>query len=298
MSAFFPRVSTVSRLAALVPANATAWKAGHFDAAQLYRSCELIGSEFERSFQLFESEEDKKNRPDLETMRKANREKATAELGVDPVDGLLAHLDTDGLLCGNLEDLDARGQVLIAMRLRDEQAFVAGLQKALEKGKGFVNKFEDIEHGDVKIGRYGITLLGNVYCAVGHGMFIVAGGEDGEGQVKSLLDAERKAAAKPATAAGAPTENSGLPAEFAALSRHLPPGCNGVGASTIALTLQLLLSGMREILGPIAGSPPELQGLDEEAMEQLTELLQQHHLDRVRMMSGCADEVWRWRIFW
>lgn len=294
LAALFPRAAALSRFAMLVPKGTTAWKAGHFDPAQLYRTVELFAADMENSFRFFESEEDKKKRPDVETIRKGYRAKATEELGVDPVDGLLAYIDTDGLICGNLEDLDARGQMLFAMGLRDEKAFQAGLDRVLEKGKGFVNKMEDLEHGDVKFGRYGVPLLGNVYCAVGHGMLVIAGGEDGEGQVKRLLDAERKVPAKSDPAASVPP----MPEEFAPLTRHLPPGCNGMGACSIALTLQLLSTGMREIMGPVVGGQLGLEAFDDEALEKLTELLQAHHLDRVRAMSGYADETWRCRLFW
>lgn len=286
----FPNVSSMSRLVTILPADATAWKVGHIDLAQTYVAVErLIAKMDGQSFGLRDEEID----PDMKVdeQQQKLRAEATKELGLDPVDGLLAYTATDALLLGFLADLEARGQFAFALRLRDEAAFRTAFNQMLEKCKGLVNKFEDIDHNGITICRYG-TMLGAFYCAIGRGMIVIAGGEVAEARVKSLLDA---AQALPLAASEKPAKAI---AGFESIARYSKADSNGAGMTSIVPTLQLGFGGIASILQPILGRNYLNKFYDEDQLDQLAELLTKYQLDRVRMLTGYADDTWRCRIFW
>ena len=269
----FPAANGLSSLLAVVPPKAPTWKIGHLDFVQGYNAIERAAAAFEEK--------------DAAELRKA----AVQELGLDPVTDLLAQLATDALLIGNVDRMleDETGGFLLALALRDEAKFKQSLAAIVKQGKGFVSREATDDHDGVAIERYGGMFTGDLQVAVGRGLFVLARGPDAETLVGQVLDAAKAAAGKPG--------DGKLPAAFADLQRHAPPGLNGAACASAVAGLQLL-SFLPELVGEAVPGVGRLERLDKETIEHCVELLAAHHLDRVRTLTGFAERQWRWRLFW
>ncbi|MBL9075985.1 MAG: hypothetical protein JNL08_00695 [Planctomycetes bacterium] len=273
-AALFPGTTGVPALQRLLPSAPGSWKVGRFDLLALYDAAVAVAAA---------------NGIDEPEMRQDMRE----QLGVDLRDDLLAHVTDAMLLHGaSFEDIDRleRTPWLLAFGLRDHAAFATSLETALAKAKPMLQREATVEHGNAKLWRYGNMFAYDLWLGVGDGLFVVAGGEDGEDRVKALFDAARAPAAAEAPA---------LPPAIADLQRHLPPGLNGAAAgdldSLAALPADLWWSLLREFV-PVPR--PQSTADTEQQREALRELLRQHHLDRLRSATGFAERTWRWRLYW
>ncbi|MBX3462846.1 MAG: hypothetical protein KF830_06720 [Planctomycetes bacterium] len=261
----------------LVPPGRSTWKAGVFDFVALH---------------------------DVVTTALASRHADTAEiradlrerLGVDLRDDLLAHLGTEVLFVGGegFADFDRLDRMpwALAVRLRDRGAFEPNLGKALAKARPMLSRAATVEHGPAKLHRYGAFGY-DLWFAVDDGLFVLAGGDDAEARLTALFDAARKPAAGPADA-----DAGSLPAPFAALQRHLPPGLTGLAEGDLDSLAAMPAGLWLELVDDMV--PWSLRGDGGEADDPaaLRALLAAHGLDVVRTATGFRDGTWRWRLFW
>jgi len=221
------------------------------------------------------------------------RAEATKELGVDPVDGLLAHLTDEVMLSigtvGDAEELRDTPWTF-AVRLRDEAAFAKGVDIALAKAKPMLSREATVENADGNLQRYGNFLGYDLWITTGQGLFALAAGDGAEDRLKALLAAAKAAKEKPAV-------DATKTADFESLARHVPAGLNGVARgevdSMIGIPLGAWVLGMGEISPQVFGVE-----VDVESREQFMELLAKHELHTIRTASGFADRRWLWRMFW
>lgn len=276
-AALFPPTGTLPALQHLLPKDGS-WKIGRFDLLALYDAIEKAAAV---------------NDVDLDDARKEMRD----DMGCDLRDDLLAHMTDELLFLGSpvrdSERLAETGWAL-AWRLRDRAAFEKSLDIALAHAKPALSREATIEDGDAKLHRYGNMFGYDLWFAVGSDLFVIAGGADTEARLESLLHTENGVA--PATATGEPT----LPKGLASLRRHLPPGLNGLASgdldSLTAIPAVWWLGMLREIVPFVNVGRDEEP--DDDAAEQLRDLLRQHQLDTLRSATGHAERTWRWRLFW
>ena len=217
------------------------------------------------------------------------RAEAKKELGIDPVDDLLAHMTDEVMVSvGAIDDPERLRDTpwTFAVRLRDQAAFGKGLDAALAHAKPMLSREASVENADGELRRYGNFLGYDLWITTGQGLFAIAAGANAEDRLKALL-----AAAK-AAKADAPKD-----ADFEALARHLPRGVNGLAHGAVDSMIAAPLGAWMLGMGDVA---PEVFGvhLDSESREQFLELLKKHELHTVRTASGFADSRWCWRLFW
>jgi hypothetical protein len=274
--AFLPSTAGVPALRRGVPAGPGSWKVGHFDFLALYLTLEKA----------------------LATVNQtANQVRAEAknELGVDIVDDVLAHLTDEVLLITSpVVQLDRPEDFswTLAIRLRDEEAFGKSLTTMIQKSKPFLQREATQKVGEVEIHRYGSMFGYDVLMGVGNGVFVVAGGRDGEAQITALLETLKS------TPAAADAKDPG----FDDLQRHLPPGCNGLAVgdigSIVAIPARIWFEILDEFtpLRRLRGPHDEMD--DPEQRAAVLELLKAHGLATLRSATGYAERTWRWRLFW
>ena len=273
LGALFPAAKGPSTFLTPAP-TAASWKAGHIDLTALW----IAGEKLVAAFSGQEPAEIRKETVD--------------ELGIDPIDDMLAFAATDYLLTGAFEQVIRGGpaDVLFALRLRDDAKFRTGFKTMLDKSKPFLQREAATTHGEVEIWRYGGMFTGDLLLAVGEGMLVCAHGEGAEAAIQARLDA---AGAKKGTEAPVPT----LP--WPDLVRYAPASGNGAALADVPLALKML-SVFGEILEEMLPFPIDaLTTLrDEEELERITAALREHHLDRVRTLTGHDGTTWRFRLLW
>lgn len=278
-AALFPATEGIPALQRLRPAKGS-WKVGRFDLRSLY---EVV----ERAMQTQES--------DGESIR----EEARKELGVDPVDGLLAHT-TDETMLYVLPPEDperlAQTEWAFVVGLRDQAAFQKGLDTALDKARPMLSREATIEHPAGEVRRYGNMFGYDVWLAVGQNLFAVAGGSNAEDRLTALLDGAKTPPPESATT---------TPADFETLRRHLPPGCNGLGFGAIDSMVGLPIGwwtlfgrGMAPFVFTDFSDTPEDAADNEEERERVLALMREHHLGTLQTATGYAGRQWCWRLFW
>ena len=272
--AFLPATAGVPALRHGVPAGPGSWKVGHFDFLALYLAIEKALATVNRTANQIRAEAEK-------------------ELGIDIVDDLLAHLTDDVLLITSPVVQFERPEDFswtLAVRLRDEAAFGKGLMTMLAKSKPMLQREATQKVGEVEIHRYGSMFGYDVLMGVGHGVFVLAGGRDGEQHITTLLE---KVKTMPAAAEA---RNPG----FDDLQRHLPPGCNGLAVGEVGSVVAIparLWFGLLDEFTPFRGLAHG-EELEPEQREEVLELLRKHGLATLRSATGCAERTWRWRLFW
>ncbi len=275
-AAVLPSSQGLSPLLRLVPARASVWSVGRFDwnalADAILRVVDL----------------------EMEWAPGRARQSVEKELGVDVLDGFLAHATDEMLVVGApFEDYDRAFEATwaIAIRLRDDTKFRAGLDEVLKQVKPFLSPAETTMVGDVALRRYGNLMRYDLWLGAGNGLFVLAGGRDAEDRAVTLLEGS---ATLDVTA---PT----VPDAFADLVRHLPPGHSGATLgnldSIVGVPTEWWFTILTELLPlPVGDSMTEAEA--EAAQERFRELLREHDLTRVRTASGQAEGRWRWRLFW
>lgn len=279
-AAFCTPATAVPALQRAAPKQGS-WRAGHFDFRAL---CETV-------FAVIDSE---RRNDDSKT-----RDLAKKELGIDPVDDLLAHATTEVLVLGSpMQAIDRPDDVTwaIALRLRDEKKFAQGLATMLEKTRPMLQRGEPQTIEGVEFHRYGNAINYKLWIGTGHDTLFFAAGREAEERLTQVVAAVKK----PADAAPGADAAAGA---FADLAKHLPAGLNARARVDLdvlfALPLELWRDLLYEILpGELRG---ELQGepkWTEEDSKRVRALLVDNNLLAVRTATGYADSTWRWRLFW
>lgn len=278
--AFLPASVGVSSLARLLPERSSVYSVGRFDCHALATTILRVVDAGVRG-----------------GGEKDARAEAKEELGIDLLDELTAHMTDDVLIVGSpFEDYDRMFEATwaIAFGLADDVKFRAGLDKLLPNAKPFLSPAETVQVGDVPLRRYGNFAQYDLWIGAGNGIFVVAGGRDGEARATGLL----QAAAQPT-----PAEPPALPA-FRDLERHLPPGLNGLSLGDLdaiaGIPTHWWLDVLTEILPlTIGGAGPAMTEEEAEAaQERFRRLLGEHGLTQIRSATGFADRRFHWRLFW
>ncbi|MBK8096341.1 MAG: hypothetical protein IPK26_04495 [Planctomycetes bacterium] len=131
---------------------------------------------------------------------------------------------------------------------------------------------------------------GDLLIAVGNGMLLCGHGDGAEAAIHARLDA---AGAKAGAPASAPT----LP--WPDLARYAPAGGNGAALADVPLALKMLsvFGDMAEEMLPFPiDAMSKLR--DDEELARITAALREHHLDRVRTLTGHDGTTWRFRLLW
>ncbi|MFY9341260.1 MAG: hypothetical protein WAT39_02140, partial [Planctomycetota bacterium] len=272
--ALCPEATTVSDLQRLAPPAGSAWKVGRFDWSALYETVLTAVIAVGR------------------TTRAEIEKDIRDETGIDLAADLFAHTTDEVLFVGSpLRGLDRPKEFtwLLAVKLKDQKAFAAGLATMLGKIKPLLSREETRKVGDAEVQRYGNMLGYDVWFATGHGLFVMAGGRDAEDELTALL----AAAAKPVTGPAEPA-----PA-FASVRPHLPPGNHGLARgdldSVLGMPLEWWFSGLEDLV--LFGIPAQAPS-DPEEREAVRALLQQHNLGTLLTATGHAERTWRWRLYW
>jgi hypothetical protein len=275
-AAFCPTTTAVPELQRLVSAETTAWKVGRFDFAALL---DTILAAIIASGDVPEGE-----------LRQEMRD----ELGIELDKDLFAHMRDEVLFVGSpLSGLDKPSEFTwaLAVQLRDEKAFAAGMATMLGKAKPFLSREGETKVGDIELQRYGNMLGYDVWFATGHGLFLMAGGRDAEERLTQLVNA----AATPAVAGAPPTVATKA---FGPLRSALPPGNNGLARmdldSVLAKPAEWWFLAVEDLM--VFGGPMEVK--DPEQREAVRALLQQHNLATIYTATGFDRRTWRWRLFW
>ncbi len=281
VAAFAPKSSGVSTLQRLVPKDAIAWKVGHFDLGALWEGAidALVAS----------------GMGNTEDELRAEMKKET---GIDPSQDLFPHLTDEVLFVGSsLRGLDRPEEFtwVLGWRLKDDKAFATNFAKVLASANPMLSReATETVHG-MEFQRYGNMLGYDLWFATGNGLVLVGGGRD----VEEWLTMLAKNAAVP-VAADAPALP--MPAEFAGVRTHLPPGLTGVARGDIDTLLTLPADWWLMILGevlpfPIRPRDGELSD-DPEAREAMQEMLRKHNLGTVRTATGRDKNTFHWRLYW
>lgn len=257
-----------------------AWKAGRLDLQALFQVVRDAAS-FARSS------------PDEEPSPAAAEAELQQELGIHLHRDLLAHTGDEYLLLlpplrGD-DDLE-RTTWGFALRLRDTAAFTRGFDAMMKQLKPYLSRADDERHGDIRLRRYGNMFGYPLWMAIGNDLFTIAGGGDAEAMLRKLLDGGRELPA-----------SGSVPESFAALERHLPPGCNGLGHLAVASVLALPDWLWFDLLLPALPWPrPGSADGEPEAVEReaARALLQEHQLDTLRSATGYHQRIWRYRLYW
>jgi hypothetical protein len=292
LGCLFPVAPGLSSMLSLVPKGQKAWKIGHLDLQQGYLA-------IERAVALMENlpEEKPKDTKGRQEAIDKTRKKVADELGLDPVVDLFAHLATDAMMLGNIEQAgDENAGFLLALRLRNDDAFRKALDTIAKKGKGFLNKMSSTDHDGVAIDRYGGLISGEMHLAVGRGLCVLATGPDAEERIGKLLDQQKAATVAPAD--GKPPALALLPG-FEKLDRFAPAGCNGAACGELVPVLRVVAKTLEGIgrIAPI-GFPDAIADFDDDAAAKLGTMLAAHHLDLVQTMTGSTADRWLLRILW
>jgi hypothetical protein len=288
LGCLFPVAPGMSSMVGLLPKGQKAWKVGHLDLQQGYLAIERMTALMD------ENPKDEKGR--REAIDKA-RKKVTEEMGLDPVADLFPHLATDAMMLGSIEEAaDDKAGFLLALRVRNDDAFRKALDTIARKGKGFLNKMSSTDHDGVAIDRYGGMISGEMHLAVGRGLCVLATGPDAEERIGKLLDQQKAAMAAPAD--GKPPALTALPG-FEMLERFAPAGCNGAASGELVPVLRVVAKTLEGIgrIAPI-GFPDAIADFDDEAAAKLGTTLAAHHLDLVQTMTGSTADRWQLRILW
>lgn len=276
LAAFCPMTTGLSPLTALVPAVSDGAKVGRFDLSALYAAFLALVQHSGWSAQA-----------DADI-----REEIRVELGIDPGTDLLAHTTDEIVFLGSpFRDVERVEDIpwALLVKLRDAAKFEAALQKLLTRAKPNLSFSESVQVGNVELRRYGNLLQYDVWLAIGHGVFFLGGGRDGEATLAALV---QQAAKLPADAKGS------LPASHADLQRHLPPGLSGVAHGDFSALLSLPGEWLSLLFGELLPFGSAAGAADPEQAAALRALLQEHRLTTVRSATGHADSTWRWRLFW
>lgn len=277
-AALCPASAAVPEVLRLVPPDTMSWKVGHFDFGALYGAvlAAICAS----------------GTSTLDELRAEIRE----SVGLDPAADLFAHLGDEMMFLGSpLRGLDRPSEFtwVMAVRLRDQKKFRAGLATALGKARPFLQREHTVKVGTAELHRYGSMAGYDVWLATGQDLFALAGGRDAEEELTALL----QRAASPAPADSGPPPP---PIAFAPLQRHLPAGLNGLASgdldSLVAMPIEwwlLAVDGLLPFRSPAGAEPP-----DPEQQAAVRALLQQHNLATLRTATGRAEQSWRWRLFW
>ena len=281
-AALMPATPAVSPLLTAVDQE-KAYAVGRFDLLRIYDTIlGLIGS----------------TRDDGTAVRRQIEE----DLGFDPGPGLLAHMTDEVMLSLpltdslNLFDRPQDTPWALTYRLRDVEAFKAGLKKLLPSFKPFFTRERTDMHGDIEIFRYGNMLSYDLWMAAGNGIFVFGGGSDAEERIIRTLD---RCAQLPTTL----PDDHAPPKGFAPLRRFLPPGLNGYTTGNLGSLANFPTWLWMDATSWLLPRPPMGRtdfDPDEEAEQQqaLARLLREHQLDLLRSATGYADRTWRWRFYW
>jgi hypothetical protein len=210
---------------------------------------------------------------------------------------LFAHLATDAMMLGNIEQAgDDNAGFLLALRVRNDDAFRKALDTIAKKGRGILSKMSSTDHDGVAIDRYSGMISGEMHLAVGRGLCVLATGPDAEERIGKLLDQQKAAMAAPAD--GKPPALAMLPG-FEKLDRFAPAGCNGAACGELVPVLRVVAKTLGNIgrIAPI-GFPDAIADFDDDAAAKLGTMLAAHHLDLVQTMTGSAADRWLLRILW
>jgi hypothetical protein len=288
LGCLFPVAPGLSSMLSLVPKGKKAWKVGHLDLQQGYLAIERFAALMDGN--------PKDAKEQKEAIDKTHK-KVVEEMGLDPVADLFAHLGTDAMMLGSIEEAaDDKAGFLLALRVRNDDAFRKALDTVAKKGKGFLNKMSSTDHDGVAIDRYGGMISGEMQLAVGRGLCVLATGPDAEERIGKLLDQQKAVSASPAD--GKPPALAALPG-FEKLDRFAPAGCNGAACGELVPVLRVVAKTLEGIgrIAPI-GFPDAIADFDDEAAAKLTTTLAAHHLDLVQTMTGSTADRWLLRILW
>ncbi len=274
-AAFCPPVQGVPAIRAAAPAQGT-WRVGHLDLVALYDTVMAAMATWNRSGD------------------PSPREEAKKELGLDPGPDLLAHATTELLVFGSpLLTFDRPDDFswTVALRLKDEAKFAAGLATLLAHSKPFLNHGDTVDIEGIRCERYGNPINYKLWIGVGRGTCFVAGGSEAEAQLRAAITAMK---APPADG-----KSDEATKAFADLAKWLPPGVNteakGDLDSLFQLPAEVWWMMLREVL-PFARNAGAND--DPDTREQARALLQKHGLGTLRTATGYADATWRWRLYW
>lgn len=277
-AALCPGSAAVPELLRLVAPTTMSWKVGRFDFGAMY---EAVLAAISAS-----------GTDTLDALRAEIRK----SMGLDPATDLLAHVTDEMMFLGSpLRGLDRPSEFtwVMAVRLRDQKQFRAGLAMAMSKAKPFLQREHTVKVGVAELFRYGSMAGYDVWLATGHDLFALAGGRDAEEELTALM----QRAATPAPADAPPPQPM---TSFAPLQHHLPTGLNGVASgdldSLVAMPIEwwlLAADGLLPFRSPAAAEPS-----DPEQQAAVRALLQQHNLATLRTATGRAERTWRWRLFW
>ena len=279
-AAFCPAATGVPELRRLTAPRGS-WRVGHFDLRALYSSLlPVVASWMGNSTAELKAE-----------MKR--------ETGIDLDTDLLAHMTTSVALAiepiTELEEPDDASWTLV-WQLGDEKAFARGLDTLIASSKPLLSREATETKDGIELHRYGNMFGYDLWLAVGHGHWVIAGGSDAEALLSKALQQCKpgSGAAAPAPAASDREAN-----EFAALQRFLPAGVHGLGRAELDAFVALPMELWWFLLGRLSPLPVDSPGEDsEETRGARRELLRSHGLGTVRTATGYAERTWRWRLFW
>lgn len=279
VAAFLPNRQSVSGMLRVLPKQASAWKVGRFDCKALYDGIiAAIGAS------------------EIAMNPGSIRKDINEEVGIDVDKDLLGNMTDELLVVGSpFQNFDSREEAtwMIAFRIKNDATFRAALLKMAKRAKPFLSVAETVEIDGVEMRRYGNMLNYDLWMAAGNGLFVLAAGRDAEDEVADLL---RRAKGQDLA------ESAEVPAAFADLKRHLPPGHNGLAhadlKSVLAIPSEWWFDIFAEVLPHIARGPAMDPEEAEEHQEQIRKLLEAHNLLKVRTATGFSDSRFHWRLFW
>jgi hypothetical protein len=276
-AALCPAATAVPELRRLTGARGS-WRVGHFDLRAFYRSLlPVVASWMGNSTAEVEAE-----------MKR--------ETGIDLDTDLLAHMTTSVALAiepiTQLEEPDDASWTLV-WQLADEKAFARGLDTLIASSKPMLSREATETEDGVALHRYGNMFGYDLWLAVGHGHWVIAGGSDAEALLRKALQQCKPGGG--AAAAATPSEAN----EFAPLQRFLPANVHGLGRAELDAFVALPMEMWWFFLGQLSPLPIDSPGEDsEETRGARRELLRSHGLGTVRTATGYAERTWRWRVFW
>lgn len=277
MAAFFPDRQGLPKLANLHAPDSAGWKTGYFDMQALYEAMlsavTVLG--------------DVDFHDDVKDL-----------FGGDAKTGIQAFMSGDYAMFGSSVNPNSpfRGSPSygMAFALSDEDKFRKAWQNTADVLGWKENHSEDVEGMLLQ----SLQMNNQIWCAIGHGLFLFSSGAEAESQIRDLATTVVK---NPDWKTQATTPSP----EFQRLLRHAPPGLNGYAQGHIAemyaqvgLAFSLIdnLVDIRWGLAQPASFPGE--PANKNKREDILKLLTKHGLLRAYSMTGYENRRWHHRILW
>ena len=268
VAGLMPESTGVSRLATLVPDGTLGWSVSRCNLAAV----------FEGILDAIETEVDDP------------RAEMKKEIGFDLEADMLAHLSDELMVIGEPFDRPETANWSIVFRLPEAEPFRTSLDKLMKAARPLITPLETVDAAGVPLRAYGL-LAYTTWMGAGNGLFVIGAGRDAEQQLTAML-----------TRAKELDFDAEVEQPFRDLTRHLPPGLQGVSRidldQVLAGPTDLAILMMEEMLMPQLRGPQIDAESAAAAQEKLRELLKEYSLSTWRTASGSEDGVWRWRLFW